>query len=216
MPAIKRDKLKPLGYQDIPKDGRVREFSSKTPLIRTAGMVRLVCPICFIDFQKPYAWVKRVENSYCGRGCANEAKKIRIEKPCIVCGKVMSLTPTYFKRIVTCSRVCKSVKTRKSNGRNYRSSYAYEEAALKIMKESICAYCGVTHGPWTVRNIKVNDCERELKADIDTAFLLCRHCALLEAGERAKEHNPNHIKHKQRIKEHASEYSSILSTPEVD
>ena len=197
MPSIKRDKLKPFGKQPVPAGGRIKQMNSKTPLLRTAGMVRLICPICFIDFQKPYAWVKRCENNYCGRGCANEAKKVRIEKACMICGKIMSLTPTLFKRCVTCSRECKSAKTR-IHGNPYRSSYAYQEALDEIVKTNKCQSCGRTHGPWTIRNLKVHTDGIGLKADSSKAFLLCRHCALLETAEKGRESNPNHIKHRNK------------------
>lgn len=98
----------------IPLKSGVRgETSNPTKLSRSSSKISLNCDMCGISFEKYACWAKRTSNHYCGRGCANEAKRRVAERRCIECGKHMLMIPSNLTRISTCSTECSSERRRK-------------------------------------------------------------------------------------------------------
>lgn len=89
----------------IPIGGMQYQTSNKSTLDRNRK-ARLVCPICGIDFERNFKDVKKVKNSYCGRGCASKAKEKKINCKCVVCGKDFKMIPSKAPRYKTCSQEC--------------------------------------------------------------------------------------------------------------
>lgn len=96
-----------------PKNGVHGETSNLTELSRSSSKIPLNCDMCGIRFEKYACWAKRTNHHYCGRGCANEAKKRIAERRCIECGKTMLMIPSYLTKISTCSAECSSERRKK-------------------------------------------------------------------------------------------------------
>lgn len=160
------------------KKGLLFHQSNKTNLGNSAKKYHFNCPICNISFERYWCWAKRVSTNYCSRACSGEAKRIRFDKPCVVCNKVMSLTATYMNRISTCCHDCLRIKRskRKTNG---RSSIDYKKISERLKQNLVCSDCGVLDGPWSVQGIitTIND-KGIYEGDGSKARLVCRSCAL--------------------------------------
>lgn len=94
--------------------GAMHTGSNKAPLAVTAGKILIECPVCSLHVLKPAAWVRRPgrSNFFCGKGCADEFKRIRLLTACVVCEKEFFVTPSNLSRIITCSTACKAEKMR--------------------------------------------------------------------------------------------------------
>jgi len=163
--------------------------SNRTVLSRATGKIPFDCPICGIGFEKYACWVRRGQkNVYCGRGCANEAKKVRIETHCVTCGKAMEQTPSDAERRRTCSYRCACIKKRSDNPQP-KASVAYKKAVAVIAARSECSCCGRTYGPWVVRGMvaAIGD-DGIARADGARAKLWCRDCHLRDLAPFAVQH----------------------------
>lgn len=161
-----------------PKSGMVRTTSNRTPLYRSAGKLSFDCPVCGISFEKPAAWAKRVSNHYCSVACTNEAKKVRIETHCVVCGKAMEQTPSDAARVTTCGKKCSSIRRRSKNPKP-KAFLAYKEVIKQIAQRGVCVLCGAKHGPWVVRGLNGEiGADNELSVTATDAELWCKHCHL--------------------------------------
>ena len=165
-----------------PAGGMVRSISNCTPLSRATGKLVFLCPVCGIAFAKPAAWAKRANNHHCSRACAAEARKVRVETHCVVCGKAMEKTPSVAARTTTCGKECSSIRRRSENP-NPRSFVAYKAAVMKIAARCVCKKCGAQHGPWVVRGMKfkIGD-DKSPNVATDEAELWCKHCHLKEVS----------------------------------
>jgi hypothetical protein len=84
----------------------VHEISNMAPLSRTSSKLGFVCEVCGTAFERYACWAKRHKVNSCGKACADEAKRIRVEKICVVCFKKFVTSPVMAARYVTCSRGC--------------------------------------------------------------------------------------------------------------
>lgn len=103
--------MKP-GQGFVNRGGLAKQRSNYAPLSRSASKVGLICPVCGTAFERYACWVKRVKHTLCSRACAAAWKMVRLESRCVVCGKMMAMTPTHLNRIVTCSRECLKIRRR--------------------------------------------------------------------------------------------------------
>ena len=160
------------------KKGLSYHQSNKTPLSKSSGKYHFVCPVCTISFERYWCWAKRVGTNYCSRACSGEAKRIRFDKPCVVCNKTMSLIAIYMNRISTCCHDCLRIKRTKRTTRG-RSSIDYKKISERLKKNPVCSDCGVLDGPWSVQGIVTTINEKGIyEGDGSKARLVCRHCAL--------------------------------------
>lgn len=168
----------------VPAGGMARQVAAQTPLAGATGKLHMICPMCGTDFLRPAAWAKRVNVSYCGKACAWASMVTRYEHHCVVCNASMLLQPSEGKRKLTCSPACASARKR-SRGMKHKPCgwKAYKEAAAVIRAAGVCCRCGVQHGPWVVRGLRVIAEGGALPvADAALAFLVCRHCHFEEVG----------------------------------
>lgn len=168
-----------------PAGGMVKQFSGHAPLPLSVGKLHMICPVCSTDFLRPAAWAKRVNSSYCSRACAWAAKVTRYEHHCVVCDASMLLQPSEGKRKLTCSPLCSSIRkrSRSATGEPTHAWKAYQEAAEVVRETRVCCRCGVKHGPWVVRALRVTVEEGRLpEADASAAFLVCQSCHFKEVG----------------------------------
>lgn len=91
-----------------PKGGMVSERSNATPMARKHGIMWSNCDHCGLEFNRAASHLRRRGSHYCSRGCQWDAKRVRINKACIVCGELFGVTPTNWFHIVTCSKPCAS------------------------------------------------------------------------------------------------------------
>lgn len=68
------------------------------------------CDHCGKLFEKHTCHVSRNAANYCSRKCDALGRRKRLEKDCVVCGKTMSLTPSNYVRLTTCSKECSSIR----------------------------------------------------------------------------------------------------------
>lgn len=174
-----------------PKSGMVRSISNCTPLSRATGKLVFSCPVCGIAFEKPAAWAKRDGAHHCSRACASEARKVRVETHCVVCGKAMEKIPSEAARVTTCGKGCSSIR-RRSETPKHQSFAAYKAAAMQIAARGVCKKCGTQHGPWVVRGLKfsIGD-DKAPNVAANDAELWCKHCHLKDvapAGGAANAH----------------------------
>lgn len=167
-----------------PKEGMQRAVSAKTSVLLGIGKLYMECPVCTQGFYRHACHAKRVNQSFCGVGCANESKKCKVEKRCVVCDKGFMVTPTNLTRISTCSKVCQSLKRRCSVvPTRPRSTAAYARAVQQVRTRGCCARCETTIGPWIVRGIAVVIPENDVPiADAQQAELICQSCHFKEVG----------------------------------
>lgn len=176
-----------------PKSGLMRSISNRTPISRSIGKLVFSCPVCGMAFEKPAAWAKRDDSHHCGRACAAEARKVRVETHCVVCGEAMEKIPSEAGRVTTCSKECSSIRRRSENPRP-QSFTVYKDAAMKIAAPGVCQKCGATHGPWVVRGLKFAiGSHKEPTVDSDSAELWCKHCHLKELAPIGGEANKRRI-----------------------
>lgn len=183
-----------------PKYGLVRSLSNPTPLSRSVGKMVFDCPVCGVVFERSASSARRYNNHYCGRGCSAEAQKVRVETHCVVCGKSIELIPSLIGQIKTCSKTCSSIRRRSENTRP--GGFAvYQEAAKKTASVGACSQCGVTHGPWVVRGLKImiGD-DKTASVDDSNASLWCRACHLKDLAPIGGEANKIRILSKQPTK----------------
>ena len=92
----------------FPATGGMRTISNSAPLSVTTGKVLIECPVCGLHVLKPAAWVRRPgrSNFFCGKGCADEFRRVRVQTKCVVCDVDFFVTPSNFDRLVCCSREC--------------------------------------------------------------------------------------------------------------
>ena len=83
-----------------------REYSNPTPLHRSVGMLAFSCDHCGIPILKHFAHAKRANKHFCGRGCADAARRVRVSRLCVVCNCSFEVIPSALNKIVTCSRKC--------------------------------------------------------------------------------------------------------------
>lgn len=171
-----------MGDTAPPKKGAQNlNLNNKTPAARNSKKMQLECPVCAQTFERYACWARRVNENYCGRGCAAAAKRIEVERRCTVCDKAFITTPSLALMKTTCGPVCSSVKKRAGRARSAdRVHYAaHEKAAKQIAAKGICSQCGVTHGPWVVRGVRVVAPPDAVPfADVSVASLWCRQCHL--------------------------------------
>lgn len=145
--------------------------------------MHLVCPICLRHFRRPYAWVKRVNVSYCSRACAAEGAKVRVIRQCVSCGKDFELVPSQVHRYSTCSAKCSTLRrvARNRTGRPSSRHHfgAYRKRIEAIAAAEVCCHCGRRHGPWIVRDVRAELMpDGEVVVDDHNASLWCRDCHL--------------------------------------
>lgn len=165
-----------------PRHGLRGEQCNLSPLDPSRAMY-LTCPICYTRFSRPPSHVARNKwGTYCGRGCAAEGRKVRIDVPCVVCGKQMELRPCDIGRKTTCSKQCSSLRRRSSNVRP-KATAAYKKAIRKIATPGVCENCETNSGPWIVRGViaEPHD-DGSVSVDSSGARLLCRPCYFSEIG----------------------------------
>ena len=164
----------------IVKTGLVLEKSNKTGYAESRYM-HLTCPICGVIFNRPPSHVARNKgHTTCSRACAAEARKVRVETHCVICGKSMELTPCDVARKTTCSKECSTLRrTRGSKNTKPKSLAAYKKRAKEIAKTMECKNCGTSIGPWVVRGLEaeVTNSGKTIIGD-ECAELWCRHCHL--------------------------------------
>lgn len=154
------------------------------------GGILMSCPICGRQFRRAPSHAARVGLNCCSRGCAAKAREVRIETHCVVCGKAMEQTPSNAERVTVCSKLCSSIRRRKSDAPKKSSFAAYKKAAEEISMQAGCVTCGVTHGPWVVRGLRVSfDSESAVVIDRDNATLWCRNCHLRDIAPVGGEAN---------------------------
>lgn len=193
---MKRDRGTPFSLP-IPAGGLAGERSNLTQLAPQAGKVRLICHICFTDFLRPAAWVKRVKTSYCGRSCAAQGARVETETKCKACGKPMIQSPSDADRVKTCSKECSSaLKRSRGRGHSVTSWSSYRAAAGEVARRGKCVRCGTCAGPWVVRGLRVVAESGQLpRAVSESAELWCRHChmvAIQPDGLAARKYRPLH------------------------
>lgn len=167
-----------------PVNGMQGHFSRLTKLAANTGKLRLICPICQIDFLRPAAWAKRVNVNYCGRGCAAIGKVVEVECFCSVCNASMLLPPSSVGRKTTCGPACSSAKKRSRGLGDRKGSWAaYKLAVKEISGRGVCEKCGTTTGPWAVRGLEVEVADGGIPSAIyANASLWCKHCHLVEVA----------------------------------
>ena len=147
----------------------------------------LVCPICGTRFHRPPSHVARVKGiATCSRGCAAEAREVRVETNCVSCGKVMSQKPSDSIKITTCSKECSTLRRIKNIKAVKPSSLGgYLKAAKRIAKIETCHKCLGNTGPWVVRNLMASvRSTGETIVDESSAELWCRSCHLIEVAPK--------------------------------
>lgn len=164
-----------------PKSGALNaNLSNPTKAARNAAKIGLECPMCGLKFERYACWARRVDNNYCSKACANEAKVVKVSADCSVCAAQMLIKPSYLGRVTTCGEVCASQKKRsRGHMHTFGNWAAYREAAEAVAAKEVCDTCGATHGPWVVRGIcmQVEDGKLPL-AYTSVAKLLCQPCHL--------------------------------------
>jgi len=164
-----------------PKHVARLSLNNLTPLAGAVGKLRFTCPNCGIVFERYACWAKRVNVSYCSRDCSNEARRVRVQVSCVVCGEHYEVTPSNIGRKTTCGKLCSS-KRRQSDNPHPKSFNAYKDAIKLIASREVCSRCEVRSGPWMVRNIKSVFGDGVLDVDSSKAFLLCQYCHFKEVG----------------------------------
>ena len=149
-------------------------------------MLGFVCEICGLQFERFASAAKRHKSSFCSVACANEARRVRIETPCIICGNKMSLQPCQIGKNVTCSKEC-STRRRINTGKKWKitpSSFAeYKKAASAIKAREICCNCKITSGPWVVRNLELTVTDSgSVVVNSSAAELWCKKCHLRDCA----------------------------------
>ncbi len=98
-----------------PAKGMSHERSGLTALARQTGKIRLDCPICGISFERYACHARKSKVCYCGKGCADEAKRRPVEVTCVECGVVFISIPAEVSRgkYCTCSKSCRSIHRKK-------------------------------------------------------------------------------------------------------
>jgi len=148
------------------------------------------CPICGRQFRRPPSHAARVSVNCCSRGCAAEARKVRIETHCVVCGVTMEQTPSDAERVTVCSKLCSSIRRRKSDAPKKSNFAVYKKVADEIATQGLCANCGAKHGPWVVRGLHVSfDSTNAVVLDRSDASLWCRQCHLKDVAPSGGEAN---------------------------
>jgi hypothetical protein len=158
-----------------------REISNQTPLARRAGKLSFACGVCGVVFEKPAAWAKRTNNHYCSAACRIEGSKITVETQCVVCHATMLQTPSLAVRVVTCSKLCSSLRRRRGNTQG-KSCAAYKKEARKLRSlVGKCTACGTGHGPFVVRGAIV-DISGVPVVDMLGAEVWCRQCHMTDVS----------------------------------
>jgi len=88
--------------------GLKKEFSNRTPLVRSASHVRLKCAVCGLEFSRKASEAKRHSTAYCGRACQGIAQRRQVEKTCRVCGAEYTVKQSMCSRITCCGNACKA------------------------------------------------------------------------------------------------------------
>lgn len=173
-------------YRNIapPKSGMLNQGSQLTPLTKIKSKLPFNCDHCGLLFEKYACWAKRSTHHYCSRACSWASKVIRVPKNCVVCHAEMFLTPTYYKRVSTCSKICLR-KNRVTNNSSLRSSPDYIGIVNRLKKKTSCNTCNTTSGPWVVAGIKTWVEDGLSCADGEGAYLLCKQCHLEAASHEA-------------------------------
>ena len=70
-------------------------------------MVKKNCLFCNKEFTTKPSQIKQGRGKYCSKKCNNESQKRRIEKTCLVCGKIFYRRPSYSGPGNFCSNECK-------------------------------------------------------------------------------------------------------------
>jgi hypothetical protein len=94
-------------HKAAPSGGMSFMLSNSSSIAANSGKVLLDCPVCGISFLRYACWAKRKKVSYCGKGCADEAKRRPTAMTCVVCAKEFVGVPSEVGRIVTCSKECR-------------------------------------------------------------------------------------------------------------
>lgn len=159
--AMRHERLTP------PSGGMVKQMPQLTP-DRMNSTMYVECYFCGAMFDRPASHVLRCETNYCSVSCRIEGRKVRHAKQCIICGAVMMLTPSDYKRIVTCSRMCKAKKRIKHGEEKW--CFAYRDERKRLLNGASCVKCGE---PATIiRGLRVHD----YIADSSSAAAYCSSC----------------------------------------
>ena len=148
--------------------------------------MHLVCPVCGTRFHRPPSHVARnKDHTTCSRGCASEARKVRIETHCVICGEGMELIPSMIEKKTTCSKQCSTLRRVKDIKTVRKSSLgAYKRIALEISNRGKCENCCTQTGPWVVRGLKATVAATgEVIIDKSATHLWCRHCHLSSVAQ---------------------------------
>ena len=111
--------MKPNRFEDsyrrtVPIRGvHTKNITNKAKVNKTAGKIGLNCDLCGLAFETYACWAKRYNHHFCSRACSSKFSEININNSCKECGKPITVTPTEYTRIVTCSKECSDIHKRK-------------------------------------------------------------------------------------------------------
>lgn len=84
-------------------------ITNKAKVNKTAGKIGLNCALCGLAFETYACWAKRHNHHFCSHSCADKFREININNSCKECGKPMTVTPSEYTKIVTCSKECSDI-----------------------------------------------------------------------------------------------------------
>lgn len=91
-----------------PAQGMQFQASNSTGVLANSSKILLNCETCGLAFWRYAAWAKRKNHHYCGKPCADEAKRQPTEFLCSVCGVKFIDIPSNVGRIISCSKTCQA------------------------------------------------------------------------------------------------------------
>lgn len=168
-----------------PAGGMVGHASTTKALAASTGKVHLDCALCGLGFERYACHVKRSNLTYpatCSRACAGPIRHMyNTEVTCVVCSRLMMVTPSQLGKKVTCGPICAAAKKRGPNP-SLRGSATYLAAAeLLRARQDHCSGCGMTGHPLFVRGlIATLDKHGIPVVDSSSARLICQTCHLAE------------------------------------
>jgi hypothetical protein len=167
-----------------PKKGLGCEGAQLTKI--RAGMLGFVCEVCGLPFERRAAKVKRQNTTFCSKACYYQSMRIVVEKTCVICGEMMSGTPSQMKAKSACSPECSlrwRIKRGKKGQINPGAFAIYRHRANEIKAKGVCEKCGVKNGPWVVRELTLVLPDTGMPYLIeDDVALWCKHCHLEDSA----------------------------------
>ena len=141
--------MKPNRFEDsyrrtVPISGvHTINITNKAKVNKTAGKIGLNCDLCGLAFETYACWAKRHNHHFCSRACSSKFTEININNSCKECGKPITVTPTDYARIVTCSKECSDIHKRKHilaiRGKALQGRTTSSKVASAIMLAKILA-----------------------------------------------------------------------------